>query len=303
LYRFLRLSQKRKMASDYGRQFPRGIPNVDDVYFILEDAINWLMDELPAVRKPNLGYFHILPPHAPYYPRKDFIGRFQDDFRPVAKPPSPFTEGYEEEFLNQKRMEYDENLAYADAEFGRLYDSMAQKGILDNTVVIVTADHGELFERGILGHVTPTLYEPLLHVPLLISVPGQTQRQDEYSHTSCVDILPTLARISNQPVPEWVEGEVLPGFRDEPVQSGRSVFGVEAKSSPKQGRLNKATVAVVKENYKLIYYRGYPTTPAPELYDLLKDPEELQDVAGTNPSIATDLRQEIEGKLQQTGSF
>ncbi len=303
LYRILRLSQARKIADVYGSEFPRGIPNLDDVYFILEDAINWLIGELPAARKPFLGYFHILPPHEPYYPRKDFIGKFQDDFKPVAKPPSPFSEGHSDEFTNQMRMEYDEYLAYADAEFGRLYDAMAQKGILDNAIVIVTADHGELFERGIVGHVTPTLYEPLLHIPLLISVPGQTQRQDVYSLTSCVDVLPTLAKLTGQPVPAWGEGEVLPGFGDGPVQNEPSVFAVEAKSSPKQGALRQVTVACIKENYKLIYYRGYPKTPAPELFDLSNDPEELQDLASTKPSIAADLQQEIEDKLRLTHSF
>jgi arylsulfatase A-like enzyme len=298
VYRFLRLSQKRKLASAYGSQFPRGIPNLDDVYFILEDAINWLISELPAARKPFLGYFHVLPPHDPYYPRKDFIGRFQDDFKPAAKPPSLFSEGYSDEFTNKRRMEYDENLAYADAEFGRLYDALLQKGILDTTTVIVTADHGELFERGIVGHVTPTLYEPLIHIPLLISTPGQTQHQDVTSHTSCVDLLPTLAKLTGQPVPEWGEGEVLPGFRDEPVQNDRSVFAVEAKSSPKQGALKKATVAMIKGNYKLIYYRGYPQAPAPELFDLSNDAEELQDLASTKPSLAADLQQEIEAKLR-----
>jgi arylsulfatase A-like enzyme len=303
LYRFLRLSQKRKMASLYGRQFPRGIPNLDDVYFILEDAINWLISELPAARNPSLGYIHILPPHEPYNPRKDFIGMFQDDYKPITKPPSPFSDGRSDGSLNKSRMEYDENLAYADAEFGRLYDAMVQKEILDDTIVIVTADHGELFERGIMSHITPTLYEPLLHIPLLISVPGQTRRQDVYSHTSCVDLLPTLANLYGQPVPEWVEGEVLPGFRDKPVLNEPSVFAVEAKSSSKQGALNKVTVALIKENYKLIYYRGYPKNPAPELFDLSNDPEELQDLASTKPSIVAAFQQEIEDKLRLTHSF
>jgi arylsulfatase A-like enzyme len=168
--------------------------------------------------------------------------------------------------------------------------------------VIVTADHGELFERGIVGHVTPVLYEPLLHIPLLISVPGQTQRQDIYSLTSCVDLLPTLAKLSGQPVPEWGEGEVLPGFRADPIQSDRSVYAVDAKSSPKHGPLNKLSVAVMKENYKLIYYRGYPETPGSELFDLSNDPEELQDLSSSKPTIAADLQQEIEQRLRLTNS-
>jgi arylsulfatase A-like enzyme len=303
LYRFLRLSESRKIADIYGRQFPLGIPNLDDIYFILEDAINWLISELPVVQTPSLGYFHILPPHEPYDPRKDFIGIFQDSLNPIGKPPSPFSQGSTDEFINESRTKYDEYLAYADSEFGRLYDAIVQEGVLENMVVIVTADHGELFERGIVGHQTPTLYEPLLHIPLLIKVPGQTQRQDIYSHTSCVDVLPTLAKLTDQPVPEWCEGEILPGFRDDQVQNDRSVFAVEAKSSPKQGALTKLTVAVIKENYKLIYYRGYPNSPAPELFDLSNDPEELMDLQSVKPSVAGDLQHEIEDKLRLTNSF
>jgi arylsulfatase A-like enzyme len=303
IYRFLRLSQIKNIAGVYGSEFPRGVPNLDDIYFILEDAINWLISELPATRKPFLGYFHVLPPHEPYCPRADFVGKFKDEFKPITKPPSPFSEGYSDELLNSRRMAYDEYLAYADAEFGRLYDAMARKGILDNATVIVTADHGELFERGILGHTTPTLYESLIHIPLLISVPNQTQRQDVYSHTSCVDVLPTLLKLTGQPPAIWSEGEILPGFRNESVQNNRSVYAVEAKSSPKQGALNKATVALLKGNYKLIYYRGYSETSASELFDLSNDPEELHDLASTEPSIVADLQQEIEDKLRQTHPY
>jgi arylsulfatase A-like enzyme len=224
----------------------------------------------------------------------------QDDYVPVPKPRSPFSEGLSDDFLKKSRMEYDENLAYADSEFGRLYDAMLQQGMLDNTVVIVTADHGEMFERGIVSHLTTVLYEPLLHIPLLISVPGQNQRQDIHDNTSCVDILATLAKLTGQPLPEWGEGEVLPGFRDDPVQEQRRLFAVEAKSSPKFGPLNKASVAMIKGNYKLIYYRGYENTPAPELYALNDDPEELQDLAEKKSSIATEMQQEIEQEFNKT---
>jgi arylsulfatase A-like enzyme len=303
LYRLFRLFEKRTLGDQYGRQFPRGIPNLDDVYFILEDAIDWLISEIPVVQQPYLGYFHILPPHEPYYPRKDFIGIFQDDFVPVAKPASPFSAGYSDQLLIKSRMEYDEYLAYADAEFGRLYDVMSRQGTLDNTIVVVTADHGEMFERGIVSHITPTLYEPIIHIPLMISVPGRTQRQDVHSVTSCVDLLPTLAKFSDLPAPDWGEGELLPGFKYDPTKNERDVFAVEAKSSPKQGSLRKATISIIKDKYKLIYYRGYPQNPMLELYDLSNDPEEMQDLANIKPSLAADLKQEIEDKLRSMNSF
>jgi arylsulfatase A-like enzyme len=303
LFRIKRLYESRKIADRFGRQFPYGVPNLDDIYFILEDAMDWLIKELPAFQKPFLGYFHILPPHDPYNPRKDFVGIFKDDWKPIVKPPSIFSQGYSDDFLNSNRLKYDEYLAYADSEFGRLYDSLVQAGTLENTIVLVTSDHGELFERGIMGHQTPTLYEPLIHIPLMIAYPGQTQRQDIVSLTSCVDVLPTLAKLTGNSVPGLCEGEVLPGFREEPVQDDRSVFSVEAKSSPKHGSLSKLTVAARKANYKLIYYRDYPNTPVVELYDLSEDPDELVDIKNVKPSIATDLQNEIENKLRQTNSL
>jgi arylsulfatase A-like enzyme len=310
LYRILHLLTLRKFQNFYGPQFPLGIPyvairaaNLDEIYFLLEDAVNWLIDELPRVQKPFFGYFHIIPPHSPYFPRKDFIGKFHDNFRIISKPPSPFSDGKLDEELNNSCIRYDEYLAYADAEFGRLYDAIAHDDNLGNSIIVVTADHGELFERGIQGHTTPALYEPIIHIPLLISIPQQSRRQDIYSNTSCVDLLPTLAKLTNQPIPNWTEGQVLPGFTEDPTQVERNIFSVEAKSSPKFGALNKVSVALIKGNYKLIYYRGYPFTPAPELYDLANDPEEVDDLAIKEPSIVSDLQQEIEKQLRSTNSL
>ncbi len=81
--------------------------------------------------------------------------------------------------------------------------------------MIFSSDHGEMFERGTHGHSTPLLYEPVIRVPLLISSPGQLERKDIHTLTSNVDILPTLAHISGLPVPDWAEGEVLPGLGGE----------------------------------------------------------------------------------------
>ncbi len=128
----------------------------------------------------------------PYTTRREFVDRFDDGWNPLPKPFHPLSDSQSDQRLNQKRREYDEYIAYADAEFGRLYDFMDRNAILDNTYVIFTSDHGELFERGVWGHITPVLFEPVIRVPLLISKPGQQKKQDVYSHTSCVDILPTL---------------------------------------------------------------------------------------------------------------
>ena len=77
-----------------------------------------------------------------------------------------------------KRQTYDEFIANLDYEFGRLLDYLEEIGLLGSSYLILTSDHGELFERGHRGHNTPLLFEPLLRVPLVISSPGQEERKD-----------------------------------------------------------------------------------------------------------------------------
>jgi len=298
--RMRRLVHKRELLREYGSLFPRGLPHLHSLFFILEHAIDWIKDWLGSSPQPFLAYFHLLPPHEPYVTRREFVDLFDDGWTSVAKEPHFFSEGHSDEFINQQRREYDEYIAYADAEFGRLYDFMAQTGILDNTYVVVTSDHGEMFERGIRGHVTPVLYEPIIRVPLLISKPGQLQRDDVYTPTSAVDLLPTFLHATGQSIPDWCEGQVLPTFGGKEASDERSIFSVEAKSNPKQAALTKGTVALIKDQYKLIHYFGYGGYRNEyELYDLVNDPEEMEDLYLSNKLVAADLQSELEDKLAE----
>ena len=72
---------------------------------------------------------------------------------------------------------YDDCLAYLDAQIGLLFDELGRRGALDNTVVVITADHGEGFgEHGLSGHGV-SLYRPELHVPLLVLSPGGFRKE------------------------------------------------------------------------------------------------------------------------------
>jgi arylsulfatase A-like enzyme len=166
--------------------------------------------------------------------------------------------------------------------------------------VVFTSDHGEMLERSTRGHLTPLLYEPITHVPLIISNPGQTKREDVLTPTSCLDVLPTLAHLVGQPIPGWGEGELLPTLGGA-AHAGRSIFTVEAKSNARQAPLTKATVSMIKDEYKLIHYRGYDQgyDNLYELYDLKNDPEELNDLYGSNPAIAAALQSELAAKLEE----
>jgi arylsulfatase A-like enzyme len=291
-------AQERWITKKHRAFYPRGVPRLPGISFVLDQVLDGVAATLRRARTPFVAYMHLLPPHSPYRPSREFFGRFNDGWTPVAKKPHFFSGGVSDQEANQSRRVYNEYIAYTDAQFGRFYDGMVRTGLADTTCLVVTSDHGELFERGILGHATETLYEPLLRVPLLISTPGQRHRQDIHALTSCVDVLPTLLHLSGQPIPDWCEGEVLPPLSGRKPNPERSVFAVEAKSNPKRARLTKATVALVKGQYKLIRYFGYAGyEDVYELYDLVNDPEELSDLYAERRSIARDLRNELEAAL------
>lgn len=295
------INQLRKIIRDnwlpkeLRERFPRGIPSSPDSFrvFLLEDAIDRMVSYIENIPKPYLGYFHFFPPHHPYNTRQEFVDLFLDNRTFPSKPEHFSVRGKSEKELEEFRRHYDEFISYVDAEFGRLHRILDQKGMLDDTVVILTSDHGELFERGILGHVTPVLYDPVVRIPLLISQPGQTQRRDVHVPTSSVDLLPSLLNFVNKPIPDWCEGKILPGLGGYEDPS-RSIYAVDAKGNSKFKPINRATFATIKDRFKLISYHGHPDWgDKDELYDLRNDPDELVDISSTKSKMVKNLRDEL----------
>jgi arylsulfatase A-like enzyme len=271
-------------------------------YFRLEDVFNGVDSQLTSLTKPFFSYVHLFAPHEAYRPRAEFENMFRDNWKPVPKPASRFSDGHTNAALLSRRTNYDEYVANVDAEFGRLIDSLTGKGVLENSIVVVTSDHGQLFERGVHGHSTPDLFDPVIHVPLLISTSGQTTRQDVYSPTNHVDLLPTLLHLIGQEIPAWCEGRGLPklsGLED----PERAIYSIEAKSNSAFAPLTKVTIAMRRNNHKLIYYTGYGFEPWFELYDMDIDPEELTDLYPSAPSFASSLRDELMTALEQSNQF
>jgi arylsulfatase A-like enzyme len=214
--------------------------------------------------------------------------------------------GLDEQYLNENRMMYDEFILYADREFSRLFNYLETSGLLENTWVILTSDHGELFERGIMEHMTPVLYEPVVRIPLIIFEPGRTTRTDVYQSTSVVDVLPTLLHVTGQKHTGLSEGIVLPPFSAVEQDPDRSIYILEAKKSESSKPLSTATVALVKDRYKLMYFFGYDKLGEGEerieLYDLKNDPEELNNLYLDKRETAADLLHEIKAKLSEVNA-
>jgi arylsulfatase A-like enzyme len=223
-----------------------------------------------------------------------------DEF--LQKPEHFFSQGQVKNAMSRDINLYDNYILYVDAEFDRLISEMEATGALENTWVILTSDHGEMFERGIIGHTNPAIFAPLLHVPLFIFGPGVTQREDIFTPTSSLDLLPTLAQLAGRPIPDWAEGEVLPWFRTTPTNPDRSIYGINARHNDKFKRITHASISMLKGSYRLSAYLGYPELNGEtryELYNLANDPHELEDVYAVKKQIASEMVSELNDKLEE----
>jgi arylsulfatase A-like enzyme len=297
-----RLLHDRQIAK-FKHEFPYGLPSWGNNYFLLEDAVDWLDNTLNAIAQPFLGYFHFLPPHAPYRPPQEYIDRFVGDgYRPVKKPVDVFGTVVSDRALQTNRLEYDQYILYADREFGRLFDHLEKSGLLQNTWLIVTSDHGEMFERGIIGHRSDALYEPAVHVPLMIFEPGRTEGMDVHTYTSAVDVLPTLAQVTGHPIPSWSEGTVLPPYSSSAVDPNRSIYVVRAVWNKPDDPITVASTMLVKGRYQLVYYFGFSGQGIEDrarLFDIDADPEEMNDIFPTEKDLGLGLLNEFKRSLAE----
>jgi len=284
--------------------YPRGVPTMDvpNISFRLEDVFAGVLEEIRVAHaqpRPHLSYYHLFAPHDPFKPRREFLDLFDDDFVPLRKPDHPLSSQVKYQELVQKQQMYNRYIANVDSEFGLLMDTLEQDGLLEDTYVLVTSDHGELFERSTTGHGGPLIFDPVIHVPLMIRAPGQTQRVDIHTHTSNVDVLPTLLTLVGKQVPENLDGVLLPGLGGVEDPS-RPIYSMVSPRSSSFGPLHEGTFVMIQNGYKLIYYRGYEDyQDAYELYDLQEDPDELVNLVDAAAPVAKRMQEQLLHALEE----
>jgi arylsulfatase A-like enzyme len=303
LYRLHILRERLQATEKYGDNYPLGLPMAPGL-FLLDDVVDGSIDLLRNIEEPTLAYFHFLPPHDPYKPTREFFESFMDGWNPPEKPVHELSEKkIKLDRLQRERRYYDEFIASWDHEAARLFQFLKESGLTENSYIIVTADHGEMFERGELGHVTKLLYDPVVHVPLLISKPGQTAREDVHTMTSSVDLLPTIAHLTGNPIPEWAEGRILPRLGGE-IDEGRSIFSMDAKMNSSFGLLTNYSMSLTRDRHRLISYH-YPKDNYEkyEFFDLDADPEETRDLFPSSPTLAFQMREELSQKVEEVNKW
>jgi arylsulfatase A-like enzyme len=281
-------------------QYPYGLPSNGFYNFQVPTAmaaVSDLIQHLASQAAPVFGYFHLWAPHEPLSPRKKFVGIFPEE-KIIDKPLHPLSI-YHASLTDYIRLQdrYDAYIADVDAEFGRMLDALESAGVLANSYFILTSDHGQLFERGEEYHSTPLMYDPIIHVPLLISSPESKTHQDVFAPTSAVDLVPTLLHLAGSSIPNTTQGRLLPGFAGQ-ADLSRTIFSVEAKDNSAFEALTQSSIALVKGNMKLIYYMGYKKYfDRFELYNLQDDINEMRNIYDTDTVAASQLKDELLASL------
>ncbi len=241
-------------------------------------ALNWFYD-----------------PHAPYDPPRRFLERIpaagarsrvdagmflgkslsmiRDEFQERNIP----LDGAEREFLVGL---YKAEVEWVDERIGRVLDILRRRDMLRRTILIFTADHGELLgELGRWGHGHRYL-QTLVHVPLILFAPG-LRRRSIAAPVAHVDLIPTLAAMLGvaPPRPAAQGTSLLPSL-DGGRQSIRPVYFSDARNEPEG---ENGIDAVLLDGYKLVVAKD-PAKSAFRLYHLPSDPEELLDRSADDPA-------------------
>jgi arylsulfatase A-like enzyme len=181
--------------------------------------------------------------------------------------------------------QYDGCLAYGDEQLATLSAAMTRLGLWDNTLLVVTADHGEEFaEHGGFGHLGRPLHEEIGHVPLVIVDP-QARRvagQRTTAPFEQIDFLPTIADIEGWPLPAGVEGRSEKAILEGGAVGERVQFSQAAESESGNG-------APQLEAMRLGNWKALRTGTRWELFDLTKDPKERETLLDAKPEIFLDL--------------
>lgn len=221
---------------------------------VTERFADWL-DTL-GTEAPFFAVLHLYDPHVPYDPPEGYKGLFG----PMPEEYGLRWEMADRVVLNPEDRQqyldlYDGEIAFADDELGRLFRRLRSAGADTNTVIIVTADHGEEFiEHGGIGH-GHAFYQEVIHVPLVISGPGIPSGLVDSSWTGLFDIAPTIMVLAGADVSEVMEGLNLLGELPE----GRIIPSSGLIHSP-EDLLEPWESAVVTEGVKTLRFidsQGY----------------------------------------------
>ncbi len=262
--------------------------------------------------KPFFLWAHYQDVHGPFVPYdchyqerpltySELIGRNLPTL--IANYPSKnkFFKKFTQKHIGKTIEFYDDGIRYFDEQFGDLLNFIEKEKIGQETILCVASDHGdELLEHGGVGHYDNKLYNELLHVPLLLRIPGQTgERREE--KVSLIDFAPTLCNLVGVGKPASYKGKNLFENKEEFIFHQASLSGKkDFWQTIRPGSLDNCLIACQSKNWK--YIQNY-SSGQDELYDLEEDKGERDNLAKARPEIIAQMKERISEFLAENPTF
>ena len=270
----------------------RQIQKIQEQSATTDAVLDWL--EVAAGSEFFL-WVHWFDPHRPYDPPPRYLGEFAGGYRGLATSDPDFIMKVWRERISLAPEDvshlvgrYDGEAAFTDAQVGRVLDDLAARGLLDNTIVVITSDHGEiLYEHEYYFGHDIGLYEECIMIPLVMHLPGYGSPGIRIGPlVQSLDILPTLLEALAIEPPDYLEGKslipLIGGSGESTVRYAFSeTFPFPEKSPPRH--------AVRTAEAKLIWKETEADTLAKVYYDLLQDAAEMTDLYSPGFPPATHL--------------
>lgn len=296
-----------------GLSYLTALPELEHLGFepVQEREVERWLDKYAG--RPFFLWIHLEGPHLPYNPRSPYDRMFTPTGLPLPLPvrerlkPFLWDPMAPKAELTLSRSDqralvslYDGKIRKTDQEVREFVESLKRRGLLEHTIVVVTADHGEeLFDHGWIGHASTslsgTLYDEVIRVPLIMAGPRIPRGRVETAQVEGVDLMPTLFDLLRIPPPPFVQGRsflpLLQGRRWEP----RTAFAettVCGRSCP-EGRAQDRLQALRRPPWKLIRRLRATGEEQYELFHLASDPRERRNVLTRHSEVASRLKAEL----------
>lgn len=253
--------------------------DVRDFYQPAEDvtrhALAWLDSGAPPEDAPFFLFLHYMDPHDP----------FMDAGRPGVGYARARIEHPDPALRDPMIKAYNDEITYMDRHLGALFDGLKQRGLYDDAVILFTSDHGEEFYDHEGWWHGQTLFDELMHVPLIVKLPGNARGgQSNAALTRHVDVPATLIGLAGLTPPQAMRGRPLFDAQGAPAP-GKTEYvyaEVDFEGNVLQAvRTKDAKIIHANEDNK----RGLAPV---EFYDLEADPAELDNVAGRDHARKTE---------------
>lgn len=268
----------------------------DRFAWAVDQALGWLDARPPAeAARPFFLFLHTYEPHHPYTPSLADLELFAGNYRgslPHLIPVELLVEvNHGKRRLNDADLAYviaayDAEIHATDRSFGLLLDGLAQRGLLDSSLIVLTSDHGEEFgEHGMVGWHSHTLNEELLRVPFVLRLPGRAHAGSRIeSLARSIDIAPTVLEALGLPAPrEFAGRSLLPAVRGEELPELPSVA---AWDTPQSHYFEALTTRRLKLNDG-------------KVFDLQGDPGEKVDLAFERLELRTELERALRAAVEE----